>query len=1290
MMRIPTVEKLRNLGTITTLRPVVGFVGLALCILLFGYFLYAGEKNAIRDRAERELASIADQKVRQIMAWVDDNLADARMIAHDPFLTRAARDCVGRGPGAGKSCAQVKGWLVNFRENYHYRAVMLINPRGGVEIGVGERNLEEHEKILVAKVARDREPVISSPHREIVNGETLFDLDAFAPMIDTTTDPGKVIAVIHFQVDMRRELFPLIQSWPVPSPSAETLLVEKAGERILYLNDLRHRSDTAAALTASATEDRLPAAYAVRGEERVLEGVDYRKVPVLAVTRRIPNTAWFLVSKVDASEVYAPVRHTGFLVLLMLAVVLAVLGIAVSFWWRHDRQRMASRLERDDSERKQQSLSRHVDLLAKHAYDIILLLDGNGRITWANDRAAAAYGYAPETLIGMDVTALFCEDALKSGQTLGALRAPTSTLMETVHRRRDGSTFPVELSARGFLVEEAKYFQIIGRDITERRLAESRLRLAAKVFEDSNEAIIITDAGNNIVSVSKAFTKLTGYEPDDVIGKNPRIFKSGIEDEAFFQQMWQSIIDTDSWRGEITGRRKNGEPFPKWQSISVIRDDNHEIVNFIALFSDISTLKQAEARLLEANASLERKVAERTAELALARDRAEDAARAKSEFLANMSHEIRTPLNAIIGLSHLALMTQLTDKQRDYLRKVESSAKALLGVLNDVLDFSKIEASRMVLESIEFRIEDILNDVSTVTLHAARGKNLDLILDIAPDVPPRLSGDPLRLGQILINLASNAIKFTDKGEVVLSVALEHRDEKSAALRFAVHDTGIGLSEEQVARLFQAFSQADSSTTRKYGGTGLGLAICRELVSLMGGVIGVDSAPGRGSTFHFSISLSCPATEKTGPLSAAPAEWVDKRALVVESNQTARELLLEGLGFLGFHAEGVGSAEAARTAWHAAAGTEPFDLLVCGWQQTDANGVALVRELIRSAAQNDRARTSSSMILTAYDTSEPAQELGDLPGAIILAKPVTPSALRDAVAGALGSAEAASPAHRGNEGDDLGLLLAPMRGARILLVEDNPLNQQVATELLEAWGMRVEVAENGRDAIQQVTAGGFDLVLMDVQMPEMDGYQATAILRRDPRFEKLPILAMTARTLAGEREQGLAAGMNDHIAKPIVLRQLAEALRRWLPWRQPETGHPPDRGAPRMPSEPPPSFAVVADVIDLADASVRMGGHWSLFGKLMLHFLNDHGREVEKIRTALVRGDRAGACRLAHTLQGTAGAISARRVAEAAGALEATLLPGVDIDVAEVDRLLGALGESMEPLLEVLGAFRDAG
>jgi two-component system sensor histidine kinase/response regulator len=619
---------------------------------------------------------------------------------------------------------------------------------------------------------------------------------------------------------------------------------------------------------------------------------------------------------------------------------------------------------------------------------------------------------------------------------------------------------------------------------------------------------------------------------------------------------------------------------------------------------------------------------------------AEDATKAKAEFLANMSHEIRTPMNAVIGLAHLCLKTDLTAKQRDYVGKIHNAGTSLLSIINDILDFSKIEAGKLDIENVPFEVDSMMNNISTVVAQKIHDQGLELLFNISSDIPHALIGDPLRLGQVLINLLGNAVKFTERGEIRLSGELVERTGDKVKLRFSVKDTGIGMTKEQSNRLFQAFSQADTSTSRKYGGTGLGLAISKRLVELMGGSIWVDSEPGTGSTFSFTgwFGLSEAIARKV-----VPTRLGSLKVLVVDDNASAREVLEDQLKSIGAEiGQAASGAEAIAAVQRADAG-RPFDVILLDWRMPGLDGVETAR---RIRADSSLKNVPAIVIITAFGREEVRSEaeLAGVNGFLI--KPVNQSTLVDALT------EIFAPDQMAAARDAVEATAYELNGLRVLLAEDNAINQQIAVELLDGVGVSVDVANNGREVVDKLLAVTgdipYDLVLMDLQMPEMDGYQATARIRAEPRLADLPIVAMTAHAMAEERDRCLAAGMRGHITKPIDPELLYRTLTQF---------HRPGLGAvavkPVSPSSPADAQLEIAG-LDVVDGLRRVAGNVKLYRSLLRQFVEQQADVVSEIRASVERLDFVLAERLMHTLKGVSGNLGAKKTNRIASELERSL------------------------------------
>ncbi|MFQ5602799.1 MAG: PAS domain S-box protein [bacterium] len=915
--------------------------------------------------------------------------------------------------------------------------------------------------------------------------------------------------------------------------------------------------------------------------------------------------------------------------------------------------------ERKKWEKALQESNEKFRTISASAQDAFLMIDDQGNLTFWNAAAEKMFGYSEVEALGQNAHLLIVPErfheahfkAFKKFQHTGEGAAIGQTL-ELMALHKKGFEFPVELSLSAIPIQGKWHAIGIIRDITERKKNEEQLRQLSQVVQQSPSSVVITDQDGTIQYVNPKFTETTGYSEEEVLGKNPRLLKSGKQGQEFYAQLWQTINAGEEWRGEICNRKKNGELIWEQVAISAIRNADDEITHFVGLKENITELKMAQiaiqenrrqlqaimdntpsaiclkdrqGRYLLVNRSFEKlfslekdafygktdfellppeiaekfhaddqtvlktektleleeelkhdktrltyltvkfpifdihgkltgvcgistdiskiKMAEKS--LQKAKKAAEEANRAKSEFLANMSHEIRTPLNAIIGMTELALDTDLNSEQRGYLNVVESASEGLLVLINDILDFSKIEAGQLVLENIDYKLREVVEGAVEIFSVRAAAKNIELLGYVEPGIPPILTGDPTRLRQILVNLLGNALKFTEKGEVAVKVESVtgngHRATNQVKLHFQVSDSGIGIASQNLKKIFEKFRQADNSTTRKFGGTGLGLNICKSLVEMMGGRLWVTSQVDKGSTFHFEITA---AIGKSGTSKAefSYPNFNQTHILVVDDNETNRIILKKTLTAWGFHVREAQSGQQALAMLQAA--KPEYHLAILDQQMPGMDGM----EVAQKIRQNPRYRQLKIIMLSSIGRIQ-SKFINENQIAHFIAKPVKQSKLFDILVKTLRYEKSRKSAQNTEKTTIARTTFKKYK--RILVVEDNLDNQVLIEKVLQKAGYDVGIAENGQAAVEAVKQFRYDLILMDIFMPKMDGFEATHHIRAWEKSNDLnhtPIVALTAHALEGYEKKCLQNDMDDYITKPIKKKILFETIDKWIDTR----------------------------------------------------------------------------------------------------------------------------------------------
>ncbi|CAA0092844.1 Signal transduction histidine-protein kinase BarA [Zhongshania aliphaticivorans] len=922
--------------------------------------------------------------------------------------------------------------------------------------------------------------------------------------------------------------------------------------------------------------------------------------------------------------------------------------------------------------------------------DAVISKDLNGVVRSWNRAAEAMFGYSIDEAIGKRMVSLIVPDTLASeDQDFFKRVSDGETLPGIVTQRqhKNGELIDVAITVSPVQGANGEIFGVanIVRDISEMKAAEENLVLLNESLEQKIElrtrelqtasvlqngilanagyAIFANQPDGIITLFNPAAERMLGYRADEIVNKKPmwvlfdpneifpeleRLSKSGEEGKT--------VLGNVNYEREWTFIRKDGTRFPVMLKSNTLYGNDGNVIGYLGIARDLTVQKQQQSELEAAKAI------------------AEDASKAKSEFLANMSHEIRTPMNAILGMLNLLKYTEMTDRQSDYVRKAGGAAEALLGIINDILDFSKIEAGKLLLDIQPVIIDNVLRDIAVILSMNLSDKNVEILFNIDPAVPKVVLGDSLRMKQILINLAGNAVKFTEKGEVMLSLYVQHERKDSLVLGFSVRDTGIGMSEEQQKRVFASFTQAEAGTNRRFGGTGLGLVISQRLIRLMGGELEVESELNKGSTFSFSLIVNKVKDQKlidAGRRVVAP-ECRHLHILVVDDNSSARQIISGICQSLGWTTEEAASGEEAIRQVEESLRTEKyFDIAFIDWMMPGMDGWQAAKEIRNLNIEIGRPRL---VMVTAHakEVFDQRVDAESSPLDGFLMKPVTASDIYNSVM----DAQAGKSLSFSEDIKDAQTADNALSGLRILLVEDNLTNQQVARELLAIEGAEIEVADNGKLGVERVrdAVKPFDVVLMDLQMPVMDGYQATHEIRNNLGLSQLPIIAMTANAMPADKEACLAAGMNDHIGKPFELAELVSALLK-ASGRTEVVMPPPVNNADNEALPPSPAgFA-------FKEALLRMGNNRELYASQARKFAERHQQDIQVILDLLRNNNRPGAVRELHTLRGVSGTLGAQALSSSLS--EAEMAAKSVVEIAVIETILGSSESLLQQACEVL-------
>lgn len=988
---------------------------------------------------------------------------------------------------------------------------------------------------------------------------------------------------------------------------------------------------------------------------------DYRGVPVVGAWLWDEEIQLGFTTEIDESEVLESYHESlqifGFVILIMI-----LLGLVALFIMNRAQRRAAQKIAISES---------YLESILINAVSGFIIFDENGIIQKFNHAAEKLFGYSQEEIKGKNIYSLFPDLMSKDSKMIfnNFIISWDEDLFgkghELIGQRKNLEEFPVLMGISKNEIGKNIFYSAVFQDLTDIKSVQDELNTFAHALKEQQRhlnnvlntapaIIFIKDKNGRYLFVNHAFQSTYGFEQDQILGHTDwDLFPKEKADE-FFEKDKNALNRLRAIHTEETiGNSDNNRVLLTTKF--ALRDTKNKIYALAGWSTDITELKQVQK------------------ELSKERILAESANRAKSEFLANMSHEIRTPMNAIIGMVRLVLQTSLDLKQRNYLQKINDSAYSLLTIINDILDFSKIEAGRLELENINFSLDLVLNNISSLMALKSYEKGLEFLFDISPDVPFNLKGDSVRLIQILTNFVGNAIKFTHEGEIIIFARVAEWKKNDVKIQFSVKDSGIGITEKQIKLLFRPFSQTDNSMTRKYGGTGLGLAICKRLCNLMGGEIDVTSEFSNGSTFSFTSWFETNIEENYRKKYEPHLELKELKVLVIDDNLSSQNILKTMIENFGCH---VTLAEDGMKGIQNIASAEkmglPFKIVLIDYNMPNLNGIETIRK-IRNFNQYQSG--IKLILLTSFANDNLKHDVEQVSVDGYLFKPVTYPDLFETLMKAI----EAHPQFLDEEKSKkykYPVIDSNLKGSRILLVEDNEISQDVALELLENIGVFVDLAGNGKEALEMLKKQQYDGVLMDMQMPVMDGLKATIEIRKIKFLQSLPIIATTANALTGDREKCLKAGMNDYIPKPIFPSAMFATLKKWI--KPSSNAKPISTGQSMNKTE----LDLKLDGINVGQGLISVGGNKKLYFDLLRKFCEREKDFFERFNYAQKRNDKEETVRIVHNVKGSAVQIGAYEVHKAATSLEASCIDGNDQKI--MDFHLSELKRVLLPILSTLG------